>query len=235
VLYAYIDESYSDNGYYYVGVLLVDEAGGHRVRLALDAMAAQVAADYGISPDAEFHGYDMFHYEGAWHSLTGKHRVSAGIYRAAMQAVHDAGGKFFFHGLDTVRQAQRYGRNAYPPHIVALQFVLEAVHNYASGLGEEVTVIADRVPDQRAHEARIAQFQKIGSIGYRSSKLESIRMPFQWEDSRLHRNLQAVDMATFVFRRYDSHRETAETARAAVERIMTIIRRSTVHSWVWIP
>ena len=40
MLYAYVDESYSDSGFYYVGVLLDDGAGGHRIRLALDAAAS---------------------------------------------------------------------------------------------------------------------------------------------------------------------------------------------------
>ncbi|AGW41970.1 cardiolipin synthase [Leifsonia xyli subsp. cynodontis DSM 46306] len=112
---------------------------------------------------------------------------------------------------------------------MALQFALERVHAYATRNGERVRVIADRVPDQLAHEARIARYQQMGTMGYRRTFLESIEMPFQWEDSRMHRNLQAVDMATFLFRRWDSHHESNTFQQESIQRLWNTMRRSTKH------
>lgn len=235
MLYAYIDESYSDNGFYYVGVLVVTQEQGSCVASKLNALAAQVSRDYGVPAAAEFHGYNMFHYCEDWAALRGKAKVSVGIYRAAMRIIDECEGKLFFHGLDVNRQILRYGANAYPAHIVALQYVLEEVNKYARSIGETVTVIADQVPDQKAHEARINRFQRVGTMGYKRSYLETIQMPFAWEDSRSHRNLQAVDMATFIYRRYDSHRETSEMVREAVLKIWKTILGATRHHRVWIP
>jgi hypothetical protein len=235
VLHAYIDESYSDNGFYYVGALLVDQEASSHIRNGLDSLALQVGDDHGLPMDAEFHGYNMFHYQEAWACLKGKHRVAVGVYNAALKVINDAGGELFFHGLDTVRQVQRYGRYAYPPHVVALQFALERIHEHARRRGEQVRVTADRVPDQMAHEARIARYQQVGTMGYRRSFLDSIEMPFQWEDSRLHRNLQAVDMATFLFRRWDSHQETNKFQQESMQKLWNTMRRSTRHYNTWRP
>lgn len=176
----------------------------------------------------------MFQYRGEWHDLRGSHRIATGIYDAAMKIIVECGGHLFFHGIDTVRLRARY-HNPLSAHVISLQSVLEAVHAYADSIGDRVTVIADEVPDQAAYEARIAQLKMIGTLGHKNAFLGTIELPFRWEDSRRHRNLQAIDMATFIYRRHDAHRETRPATAHAVERIKRTIMKATLHEHVWLP
>jgi hypothetical protein len=234
MLHAYIDESYSESGFYYVGVLVVDPQAGSLIRTAFDGIARRVAKDHGVPDDAELHGHALFHGRDDWTALKGKPKVAIGVYRAALRAIHESGGHLFFHGLDTVRQRAKY-INPYPPHVVALQFALEEVHTFAAKQGRRVRVFADQVPDQEHHEARISGYQKVGSIGYKKSFLESIDFPFEWCDSRQHRNLQAVDMATFICRRSSTHEETSALGKRAMDQCVNEMQPAVRHWRTWTP
>jgi hypothetical protein len=234
VLHAYIDESYESEGHYYVGALVVEPSVGANIRQDFDQICQRVSENHGSPQHAELHGYSLFHMEDDWICLKEKARVAVGAYNAALKSITNSGGKLFFRGIDTVKQRQTY-LDPWPPHLVALQYVLEEVHKYAVSQNKRVKVIADQVQDQHHHERRIEIFQRVGTMGYKSSKLDSIDLPFEWSDSRNHRNLQAIDMATFLYRRKFAHIETNELTREAVNRLYKTMQPAVITGWLWVP
>lgn len=129
------------------------------------------------------------------------------LYNAALKVIASSNGLLFFHGVDTAKLRLAY-QKPHDPHIIALQYVLERAQEYAVKHDVRINVIADQVHDQYHHEQRIKLFQQVGTMGYKRSKLERINLPFDWSDSRSHRNLQAIDLAVFIHRRKFAHVET---------------------------
>ena len=102
------------------------------------------------------------------------------------------------------------------------------------GGGRQTIVVADEVADQEEHQAQFAGYQRIGTDGCRSSRLENISSPINFADSRFTPGLQAVDMATF-HRRAETVIEQHPKAQAATDRLSRLIYPATVHRQVWRP
>lgn len=234
ILDAYIDESYVANGNYYIGVLLVDKAASTFIKSGLDSLAAYVSARHSVPEDCEFHGHSLFQMQDDWLAYRGRPNTAVSVYSSALKVIASSGGSLFFHGIDTEMQRKTYS-NPFNPHIVALQYVLERVHDFAVTNDARVNVIADHVPDHHHHEQRIKLFQQIGTMGYRKSRLERINIPFMWSDSKHHRNLQAVDLAVFIHRRRFAHTETSELGDKTVKKLHETIRPVIKHQDLWIP
>lgn len=234
VLNAYIDESYVANGNYYVGVLLVDPNASSHIRNGLDSLAKFAAARHGIPDTCEFHGHSLFQMQDDWSALRNKPNTAASLYNAALKVIASSNGLLFFHGVDTAKLRLAY-QKPHDPHIIALQYVLERVQEYAVKHDVRINVIADQVHDQYHHEQRIKLFQQVGTMGYKRSKLERINLPFDWSDSRSHRNLQAIDLAVFIHRRKFAHVETNQLSAQAVAKLNSTIDPIIKHQQLWVP
>ena len=92
---------------------------------------------------------------------------------------------------------------------------------------DDVSIMADKVADQAAQEGQIARYQLIGNTeGYFPSDLARIKMPFQWEDSRMLYGLQMIDMALFMCGRasgIDSAKKLNDGDKAVLK-IVDVIR-----------
>lgn len=120
--------------------------------------------------------------------------------------------------------------------MIALQYVLELVDQYAESMGETVYVTADTVENQRMHEAQIRVFQDRGrTAGWKPRALKHIERDFAWVDSREHRALQACDMLTYVYLRkrflLDAHPRTV----VEVNRLRDIAKPALEKDKIWTP
>lgn len=235
VLIAYVDESY-DQDTYFIGAAVAEEATWELVEQSFDAVRQRTASQHTVPVDAEFHGYELMAGRGDWSALRGKHHEAAGIYAAVLRASLDASVRYLFRGVDVRRLNARY---AYPrpPHSVVLSHLLERLNDFSRthGGGRQTIVVADEVANQEEHQAQFAGYQRIGTDGYRSSRLENISSPINFADSRFTPGLQAVDMATYIHRRAETVIEQHPKAQAATDRLSRLIYPATVHRQVWRP
>ena len=229
---AFIDESYVIGGVYYLGAVLLSEAQV----LAIESVLEQISGGlgiHGVEAGLEFHGADIFHATGEWQALKRKPDLRVAIYRRVLKALSDLEVTYMFEGINTLEHKARYGSKAHPTHQLALQYLLERIARNSATASKKIRVIADRVPDQHSHDAQMQRFQIQGTPGYRSSNLKNIVLPITWEDSKSHRSLQAVDMATYIIRRFREHPSTAGKASKEVEQLAEIVIKRTASVRVW--
>ncbi|MFF2632903.1 DUF3800 domain-containing protein [Microbacterium sp. NPDC058021] len=238
MLFAYIDESYIEGKVHLVGALVLDARQVDRIRLALDDVLWKTNRAHPEVPlTAEFHGQNLFQRSEEWSCLRNKQAVAFALYRRAIAQIANVGGAWFIGGVSRVdRLAKRYV-DPWPPHEISLQYALELVDQYAAERGSRVTIIADQVPDQAHHEARVQQWQDVGRTpGWKALALDRIERPFDWVDSREHRPLQASDMLTYIYlrKRYGFASAHPRTV-AEVERIRNLAIPCLKGQHVWTP
>jgi len=222
MLYAFIDESYTKDRYY-VAAYVVPESGIQAIAAAI-AEARAYAETFGVETGAELHAHELMSGKGQWSALRGKHRAAVAIYtRALEQIIAVPGAKMFIEGVDIPRLNARY-RYPDPPHRLTLRHLLESIDTYALKIGEEVLIIADEVQDQVAHAQRAANYQLVGTGGYKSSKLTTIQMPITFGSSDQSPGLQAADLIVYLYRRHDAHVETNPKAAKSVHDLWAVLR-----------
>jgi len=235
VLIAYVDESYTRDLYFIAAAI-----GTERMWDSVESAFAQIRTDtariHGTALDAELHGYELMGGSGSWRSLRGKHREAAGIYRAALHGVREAGVRYIFRGVDVARLNARY-RYPEPPHAVVFRHVLERIDDFArTRVGpQEVIVVADEIATQDDHVRQFEGYRELGTSGYRSSRLTTISTPINFASSAFVDGLQAADLAAYVHRRAATVEETSSAAAAVRRRLLAEIEPATVHDHVWRP
>jgi len=122
MLLAYVDESYTENWFTMVA-LLVGGPPSVALQGELDRVAKAAAAAYGLSPEVELHGHEIFQAKGAWSHVPP--RARAGVFDDVIEAVAAQDVRVIARGLDVVGQQARYSQPD-PPHTVVLQHLLEA-------------------------------------------------------------------------------------------------------------
>lgn len=234
MLWAYLDESYRSD-IYLIGAVVVNAQQKWAINLGLDDVMLKTHRAHGVPQDLELHGQQLFQRSEDWRCLSERPKAAFATYRHALERIQVSGARVFIRGVRPQRLVARYGARARPPHEVVLTHLLERVNDYARARGEQVTIVADEVNDQAHHEARMAAFQTIGTPGYRTSKLDQIVMPFQWQSSAEHRCLQAADLVTFVYLRKRFWKEKHVRVAAQVQKLRDAIAPAIEHDWIWVP
>ncbi|OJU43610.1 MAG: hypothetical protein BGN98_10365 [Microbacterium sp. 69-7] len=231
MLFAFIDESYTQDRYYVAALVIsVDDIG--QMGDALKEAAAY-AAGFGVEMGTEFHGHRIMAGRDGWEPIRNKHRAAGQIYRHALTKLATLPAVVYIQGVDVARLNARY---AYPdpPHLVCLRHVLEDVNTYAASKGEEVIVICDQVTDQEAHSRRFGIYQKIGTPGYRPSKLARIEQ-MMFADSSASPGLQFIDLAVYLYRRRDAHQTQDARAVKLVDTLWWTLRPIVAKHRRWDP
>lgn len=231
MLLAYVDESYDDDWYTMVA-LLVDGPGAVALTGELDQVTAAAATAYGVTSSAELHGYDIFHASGAWSGVPVRARI--GVFDDVVEAIAAQNVRVIARAMDLVGQRVRY-RSPDPPHSVVLQHLLERVDECATGLGEYALVIADEVDGQAKHRADLSTYRDIGTTGYRQRKLTRIVDTLHFAPSHASRLVQAADVIAFLYRRVFTRRETDERARRRKIAMWNRLRARVYHELCWFP
>ena len=232
MLHAFIDESYIEGRVYLVGAIVMDDAQIRALDTSFDELLWKTHKAHGIPLSAELHGQELFHRSGDWFGLSGKPNAAFAVYRNALNKLTMSGARIFIRGVDQIPNLAKYV-DPHPPHAIALQHLLEQLQKYGAAKGEQISIVADRVPDQAQHEARMDAFRLNGTKGVRQSFLENIEMPFQWESSADHRGLQAIDLATFVYLRRRYHTESHPKLAFEVQRLRDAMLPAIQYHNVW--
>jgi hypothetical protein len=105
VLLTYVDESYTDN-WFTMAALLVDGPSAVALTAELDRVAAAASKAYGLAPNVELHGHEIFHAGGAWRGVPVRARV--GVFDDVVEAVAAQDVRVIARAMDVVGQRDRY-------------------------------------------------------------------------------------------------------------------------------
>lgn len=236
MLIAYLDESYDQNQYF-IGAAIGDEAAWEKVGESYEDIRGRTCPLHGLPSQIEFHGHELMGGKGDWSPLRGRHREAAGIYAAVLRAQRDAGISYLLRGVDIRRLHARY---AYPrrPHDIVLGHLLERIDDFTAAQARaagRTIIVADEIAHQAEHQTQFEAYQKLGTGGYRSSRLPHISAPINFADSRLTTGLQAVDMVTYVLRRSEVVTQQHPKAQRVTDRLLELIEPSVAHRHIWSP
>ncbi|MEV8023643.1 DUF3800 domain-containing protein [Microbacterium sp. NPDC080220] len=231
VLFAFIDESYTQDRYY-VAALVIDVDDIGKLGAAVHA-TAQYAVGFGVPLGTELHGHRIMSGTDGWEALHRKTRAKGMIYGHAVDGIGQLPARLYVQGVDVARLNARYSYPD-PPHLVCLRHVLEDVNTLAAARNEEVIVICDQVTDQEAHERRFGQYQKIGTPGFRPSKLARIEQ-LMFADSSASPGLQAVDLAVYLYRRRDANAAVDPRAKKLADDLWWKLRPIVAKARRWDP
>lgn len=227
----FVDESYGSDDYYVAGVL-VSEGQYRRLVAGIGQVRQHASERFGLPHDVEFHAHRLMQAQGDWACMQGQLHESVAIYRNVLRAIVASGAGVVLEGVDVRRLNARY---RYPdsPYEVALRHLLERVDGWCAGWGVNCRVTADLVDRQGDFAEAIAGYTRVGTPGFRPSRLERIVGP-QWVDSRSEIGVQAADMAAYILRRDREVRGSPKAQRAArslVHQLKPAIR----HERKWTP
>lgn len=237
MLEVYIDESYREGDVYLVGGIVVDRFQRDAIDFALDEVVRKNAKTNSAFPlDVEFHGQSLFQRSSEWSFLRDRHRLAYGIYRRALFRGVQSNCKWFIAGVRRPDRLQSRYVNPWPPHAIALQYVLELIDEYAEQQNQEVKIIADTVQNQHLHESRMLLFKERGvTPGWKPRSLANINPDFMWVDSREHRSLQLADMLNYVYFRkrfsVNPHKRTV----IEVQKLREIAFPALAKAHIWTP
>lgn len=228
---AFIDESYGKDDYY-VGAVLMSDAQYATLVQRLTAIRLRVHHDFGVPTDIEFHAHRLMQAQAPWTCMQGQLHEAVAIYRAVLRTVVDAGAVVMLEGVDVPRLRARY-RYPDPPYEAALRHLLEHIDRWVASRGATCGVVADLIDRHNDFAEAIAGYTRVGTPGFRPSRLERIEGPV-WVDSESELGVQAADMVTYILRR---HREVvgAPKAMRATRSLRHQIAPAVKHERKWMP
>jgi hypothetical protein len=196
VLVAYLDESFTKS-FFCFAAILADEHAILDLSAQLDAVITAAAKDHGFSPDAEIHGYPMFHGEDDWANVGVRARV------------------WVFE-----RQARKAYPVSYSREQLCFQHMLQRINAVASRHDTHALVIADDRDDRDSHRAHFALYKNFGTPGeYMSTRLDRLLDTVYFAPSHPSRLLQAADMLAYTHRRWNAQTEPDPRSQLTMDRL----------------
>ncbi len=221
MLVAYLDESFTKN-FFCFAAILADEHAILDLSAQLDAVITAAAKDHGFSPDAEIHGYPMFHGEDDWANVGVRARVW--VFERVIDAILAANVTILLRGTHTHRLLERQARKAYPVSYsreqLCFQHMLQRINAVASRHDTHALVIADDRDDRDSHRAHFALYKNFGTPGeYMSTRLDRLLDTVYFAPSHPSRLLQAADMLAYTYRRWNAQTEPDPRSQLTMDRL----------------
>ncbi|KQS14722.1 hypothetical protein ASG04_02465 [Curtobacterium sp. Leaf183] len=178
----------------------------------------------------------MFHGAGAWKDVPVVWRVKACTLVAKVLARSTA--SFVFRGVDLEAHRRRYGRRAYPAHLLTLAHLLECVDERLAWLDPEDglgLVLADEHHSAAGARRSPRSFKVESTPGFTKRPLTRIADTIYFGPSDESRMLQAADLATFFLNRSKTIVERDARSAAAVAKVVSLITQIRIKDYVWSP
>jgi hypothetical protein len=231
-VFVYMDESFNDAEFWVTG-LVVPEAQAVALERALDQVVVNAAADYGVDPGTELHGYQLMSGKGDWATLHPLPRARIAVLNDALTAIANTSGlRAFSNGLLIEALKRRYV-DPHPPRQVLIGYVAQRCHGLLRD-GEVLALFVDDNPTKAAIRDHVRHFKRVGTWSRINSRpLENILDTVYFAPSCDSRLLQAADLVSYV---HFKSRTTAQTAGsyAAVQEAWGIVKAKCVTN-LWKP
>lgn len=235
MLMCYVDESSrkSPNAYY-VGALVVDGVQVRAIEQSLNSVMELIRAQWPkLTPDAEFHGYDLFQGKIGWKGVPP--HLLAWASQQAVEAICGHRPWFGIHGVETDRLQKKYGDNAYEPHEIALSHLLMKVQRKLKHNGHEIMVLADEHHLAADSRTRFTELRNGAVKGLSDQPLDLYLDTIYFGPSKNSRLLQAVDLLTYFRQRTRHESERNPQAARRMRAITKSIDRICQHDYLWQP
>ncbi|WKX69248.1 DUF3800 domain-containing protein [Streptomyces sp. XD-27] len=240
MLLTYVDESY-DNDRYWMVALLVAERHLRPLHHALDSVVAKAADSYPVDRHAELHGHALVQAKDDWQRMGNKGgnmiRARIGVYGDAMKAIGSHDVQVIVRGIDVraYRSQQADAGSCPPPHQVVLRQLLEQICDHVQVRDELALVIADEIDGADDHRRHFRDYQTAGTGGSISSTLPRLVDTIHFAPSKASRLLQAADLIAYLHRRLVSGQDGDPRARRANETLWSFVAPRVIHQHCWVP
>lgn len=229
-LVALIDES-ADRRYYRVGALVVRLRDVAPLARELTAVMVRAHEKFGIDPATELHAHRMFHGNEAWRELHPRQRI--GVYGEALDVVGELAETILIRGVHRPGHRARY-QGRFSEHEAALTFVMEELDRYAESEGQSVHIFADDCRFAASARRWLATYQEAGTWGYRARVLRQIAQ-LEFVDSATYRQIQGIDLVTYMKTRIASGVEKDSRAVRANAQLWERVSRKVHVDQIWYP
>lgn len=222
-MYAYVDESERDDTFYFLGATICTESQRQELTERLDdIMARHSASVRSLTPSTEFHGSTMMRSDtDPWRSVP--LRLKFKIFSDALSAVVDTGARMYIEGVDIHRQVARGYPSVTPARELAFSHLFERINGCCGRNEPQIKVVADQHHTSEISRSNFTSYQMHGTYGYRSSRLRNIHPEIDFVESHLVRPLQAADLVTYLYNRYQTVTETDGRAHKAKAELWSVI------------
>lgn len=197
MLHAFIDESEYKDKYFILTALIVKDENLEALNNDLASLIFDYALTTGTSFDAELHGHDLMQQKKDWKGVP--LNITASIYKRALGIVNKHASALFVETIDRECQRRKY-TNPYNHRTIAIGYILERVHEYAFRVNDEATAYLDDHYTAPEGRKEFIQYKAMGTFGYKSSKLSTIK-ELDFYDSRTLMGLQGADLCCYIYQR----------------------------------
>jgi Protein of unknown function (DUF3800) len=231
---AYADESYDDDEHWVIG-LLVEDWRVNETHRAIRDVVSRASDAYGISADAELHGYDLFHGEREFKIMKEKPRARIALMNSVFRVIVDAESWIILRGVNKPRLEARY---IYPehPHRVTMAHLIERIDDFCNRNQTHSLLIADEYHEtEKALLRDMVTYQDYGTWGYLAKKITCVIDTIHFVNSRTNPLVQAADMVAYLALRRRSHRDCDPRELRANAALWGVVEPRIRHQHCWYP
>lgn len=203
----YLDESYRRGESYWLAGALFPAEEVIGIARAVDGVAAELAP-FGIAPDVELHGKDVFHGNNDFQPLHGTAGIEPRltIFRRTFRAMEAANAKLLFCGCEWNTDQ---GQGDLDLHrMTSMEHFFPILQSSLQALGSHALVIAD---EERATTTDVLAAARKHKAGLRHANVEPRLLDnVLFLPSHDSRGIQALDLAAFIHRRLEANEDAAK-------------------------
>ena len=194
ILHLFVDESYRDDLYLLVALMVTPKALA-KLNRDLDELAATTGSTWGWPPETELHGVDIFQHKGAFSPLDGKLDEKTRIFETVYWKLDEADATLIVVNLTATGWAKNRKVARDHQRFIAMEQLVERV----GLLAQEANAIVDVMFDtETGTDFAVAQcFTDLHELQTKSGTAW-LAQPAVAGDSSLHRGLQAADMVAYI-------------------------------------
>lgn len=225
-----IDES-ADAEVYRIGALVMAAGQRRLLRADLDAVMARAEREFGIAATTELHGFEIYQGHGPWRALQPFERIQ--VYRWALEAIAFRTDALLFESVNRSAFRSRYAGPHRSEHEEALHRIFDVVQARAVEQRQAAFVYADQCRFAASVVRSLEESRQLRESGRAGSRLDRI-LRIVFVDSAANRQIQAVDLVTYLKQRIasDRDRDRARVARANA-RLWDTVADKVAHDRTW--
>lgn len=228
-----IDES-ADTDVYRIGAMVMRAGPRRLLRVDLDQVMQRAQDTFGVTASTELHAVEMYQGKGEWSRLQPRERIA--VYGWALEAIAFHADAFLFEAVD--REAFRL-QNAGPhdnEHEAALQRTLEVIQHRAVERRQAAFVYADQCRFAASVVRSLEQSKRRDAVKGTGGVLFDRILHIEFVDSAANRQIQAIDLVTYLKQRIASGRDAGrpKSLRANLK-LWERVAKKVAHDVMWPP
>lgn len=232
MLYAYLDESVSEDWFFLTASILPSRPARIAFEMDLGVLVEKECARLGIPCAAELHGHELFQGRGAWAGVPLHDRLAVAGRALRLASEHEV--KFLIRGLDRAAQRRRYAV-PFEPYGLTLTHAVRALHHYANDCGEQVSITCDEYHHHDRHRAQLDRHRTFGAPGFDNTPLAQVAGELTFVPSHDSGMIQIADLVCYLRHRQANRPNPDRRERRARRQLWANVQRHVVRDFIWVP